>query len=100
MSVTRDRYLQKARARLRTFLRETTCTISMKTGTTGITGAPTNAVVVVVSDVLCRLIEGKSDTIDIGDQHNITETYTLVLPLDTIIEIGYFVTIDNKKYKP
>ncbi len=91
-------YKQKARKRLNKTLAYTSCKIERRANTTGPSGAPTGDKYVVAENVRCRLIEGKSDTEDIGEQFNITEAYTLVLALGTDIGVNDIVTIDSNVY--
>ena len=98
MGDLRDLALEKIRERLDDRLIDS-CTISKQANSYGATGAATGALEIVADDVPCRVIEGKSDTDDIGDQHAITESYTLVVPLDTALEVGYVVTFDSNNYQ-
>ena len=95
MSVVRDRLIQKIQARLETFVGENSCTISRPALTKGPTGAASSGKVIVASAVPCRIIDGSSETEDIGDQHAILERYKLIVPVGTELGVGYIVTVDD-----
>jgi hypothetical protein len=91
---TRDIYMQIIRQRLGTFL-DDTCTIKRSANSSDETGADTGTKIIVAEDVACRIIEGKSDIGDIGDQLSLTEWYRLILPVGTELGTEYTVTLGN-----
>ncbi len=95
MSAVRDRLIQKIQARLETFVGENTCTISKPARTKGPTGHPGSGHVIVASDVPCRIIDGSSETDEIGDQHAILEKYKLIVAVGTELGVNYSVTVDD-----
>ena len=95
MSVMRSIMLQKIKARLETFVGENSCTISKPALTRGPTGAPGSGHVIVASDVPCRIIDGSSETEEIGDQQAILEKYKLIVPVGTELGVKYRVTVDD-----
>lgn len=86
--------LQKVNARLGTFL-DDTCTVSRESNSYDETGAPTGRPEIVASGVSCRVIAGKSDTENIGDQESLTEWYRLIVPVGTELEVNYIVTLSD-----
>lgn len=95
MSLMRQMMLQKIQDRLETFVGENTCTISKPARTQGPTGAPGSGHVDVATDIDCRIIDGSSETDEIGDQHVILERYKLIVPVGTELGVGYRVTVDD-----
>lgn len=76
------------------------CTISREKTTYDSMGAASGAKEIVASGVSCRVIKGISDTENIGDQQSLTETYRLIVPVGTALEVNYFVTlVDGTVYK-
>ncbi len=74
---------------------ENTCTIKKPAQTKGPTGAPSGGHDIVATDVDCRIIDGASETEEIGDQHAILERYRLIVPVDTELGVGYTVLVDD-----
>ncbi len=48
---------------------------------------------IVASNVPCRVNKGDGDLDVIGEQHTLTEWYTLAVPTGTEIKAGYTVTL-------
>jgi hypothetical protein len=88
----RDIVLPKIKTRLETFLTDL-CTISRYANSHDGTGAPTGASELVASNVACRVIEGKSNIEDVGDQQTLTEWYRLIVPVGTDLGPDYIITL-------
>lgn len=95
MSAVRSRLLSRVQTRLETFLGTDTCTISREGDSSDSTGAPTYVPVIVASNVPCRLIEGKSDTENIGDQESLSDWYRLIVPIGTELGVDYQITLSD-----
>ena len=72
------------------------CTISRDTNASDETGAPDGSTEIVASGVSCRVIEGKGDIEDIGDQESLTEWYRLIVPVGTSLEVNYLITLADE----
>lgn len=89
----------KIKARLETFL-DDTCTIKRPKKTKDSMGARQGALEIVASSVACRVIAGKSDIEDIGEQQAMTEWYRLIVPVGTDLAAGYVVVLaDGTEYR-
>jgi len=98
-TATLTRILADIRANVETYL-DDTCTISREKQTSDSMGAPTGGKEIVASGVSCRVIKGRSDTENIGDQESLTETYRLIVPVGTALEVDYSVTLaDDTVYQ-
>ena len=91
---THDRILSNIRTKLNTFLSDT-CTIRRKLKSYDPAGAPTGAGEIVEADVSCRVIEGKGDLDDIGNQQILTEWYRLIVPVGTELNAGYSIELSD-----
>lgn len=89
---TRDILMQKIRERELTFFTDS-CTIKRPADSSDSTGARTGFPELVAEDVPCRIIEGKSDIEDIGDQLSLTEWFRLIVPVGTELGVEYSVTL-------
>ena len=88
----REILLQNMKSRLETRLPDL-CTISRYAKNSDSMGAPTGVPEIIATDIACRVIGGNSDIEDIGDQHALTESYTLIVPVGTQLGVGYIVTL-------
>ena len=94
----RDIIMLKIQERLETFLPDS-CVIGRRADDYDSTGAPTGDIESETT-VACRVITGKSDIEDIGQQPTMTEWYRLIVPLGTELAAGYIVTLaDDTVYQ-
>ncbi len=89
---TRDIYMQKIRERELTFFTDT-CIIKRLADSSDSAGARVGIMEIVAEDVPCRIIEGKSDIEDIGDQLSLTEWFRLIVPVGTELGAEYTITL-------
>jgi len=84
--------MQKIRERELTFFTDS-CTIKRLANSSDETGARTGVTEIVAENVPCRIIAGKSDVEDIGDQLSLTEWFRLIVPVGTELGAEYTVTL-------
>lgn len=94
-TVVMTRLLANIRTALEVFL-DDTCTISRERETFDSMGGSSHVPEIVASGVSCRVIMGKSDTENIGNQESLTETYRLIVPVGTELDVDYIVTLADE----
>jgi hypothetical protein len=96
----------KALARIKTMLAgflDDVCRIEREALVQGVMGEPLHQWGLVADDVACRLIRGMDgrtgQTATVGNQQKLTESYRVILPINTDVLGGDKITVGGVEYR-
>lgn len=94
--------LERIKARVALFLGDT-CKIEAEVDAVGEMGEPTHTWAVVAAEVACRVIDarqsGLSAMMNVGEQEAMVDTYRLIVPVGTALDVDQRVTVGGDVYQ-